>query len=284
MIPPEYIYLGDSRAITKLQDYPFIVDTRSLDLALPIIFGNTYEQCFMSLLLSKLPVGGVFVDCGANIGAYSYLAAHKLGKRGQVYAFEPNPRAASVLRANARLAYDFGGAPIDTRQVALSSRSGTSNLMYLEEFSAGAYVSNESNAKRNEPGWSNLSVTLCKWDDVFDDTFCPDLVKIDVEGQEVDLLLGARNLINSSQPLYIFMEACPDMWRGQGHDPEWFIEQLIRWDFRIAVVDASANLSDETSNPKAVVTMLDELAKSGYGGPCASSIFGHLLLQRSSQR
>jgi len=47
-----------------------------------------------------LPQGGVFIDIGANIGAYSLWAARRVGANGRVLAYEAEPMNFSVLMDN----------------------------------------------------------------------------------------------------------------------------------------------------------------------------------------
>jgi len=226
------------------------------------------------MVMHLLPRGGIFVDVGANIGVYSVLAAHKIGTEGRVVSFEPNPRTAEILRANALLTgvASNDAATIEVNEIALGNRSEKTNLMFMENMTGGAYISNEREATRSERGWSNVPVTVERWDDFFDGDFKPDVVKLDVEGHEVDAMAGADGLLCREGPISIFMEAVPDMWRGQGHEPTHFIEGLISRGLGISVIDHKGN-SLGAGDPDSIVKRLDDLSRSGHG-------LGHLLLQR----
>lgn len=262
----EYKYLGNNKALVKLRQHDFIVDTSSDDLALPIIVGNEWESQLMDLALSKLEKGGTFVDIGANIGCYSILAAHKIGPTGKVISFEPNPRTIEVLKGNVVVAQLSGTAGvIEVKEFALGSRSGSFNLMYENNRSGGAYISNDPNARRTEKGWINTEVQVKKWSEIFPVEFKPDLIKIDVEGHEVDVLRGAEDFIKHANGFSILMEAIPDMWRGQGHDPIEFIKYLKGLGFSISLVEHSGEIKkiDDAAN---LVEQLDFSSKSGFGG------------------
>jgi FkbM family methyltransferase len=60
----------------------------------------------MSFLVHYLRQDDVFVDVGANIGAYTVLAAAAAGAR--TYAFEPSPAAVHSLRDNLALDHISG--------------------------------------------------------------------------------------------------------------------------------------------------------------------------------
>jgi FkbM family methyltransferase len=53
--------------------------------------------------LRPLREGDVVVDIGANLGAFTVLAASRVGASGRVYAYEPDPRTCERLVANVRL-------------------------------------------------------------------------------------------------------------------------------------------------------------------------------------
>ncbi len=52
------------------------------------------------MILDALPVGGTFLDVGANTGHFTYLAAAAVGPSGRVHAIEASPQTARHLRAD----------------------------------------------------------------------------------------------------------------------------------------------------------------------------------------
>ena len=63
-----------------------------------LFFYGTYEQVQTAVLLHVLREGQVVVDAGANIGYFSLLAAGRVGPKGRVVAFEPEPGNAALFR------------------------------------------------------------------------------------------------------------------------------------------------------------------------------------------
>jgi FkbM family methyltransferase len=66
----------------------------------PAVALGTYETPVQHRLAAMLDSGSVFYDVGANIGFYTVLGARLVGDGGAVYAFEPVPDNAAVLRRN----------------------------------------------------------------------------------------------------------------------------------------------------------------------------------------
>jgi FkbM family methyltransferase len=133
--------------------------------------------------------GAVVFDVGANIGFFSLLSAKLAGREGCVVAFEPVPRNAAAVRANAAL----NAATVDVRECAVADRSGLAELCVPTELSWSHLTDHGLHpdtqlvlpvqvvALDQEISARNLSV--------------PDVVKIDVEGAELEVLNGLRETL-----------------------------------------------------------------------------------------
>src|SRR6266540_956801 len=64
---------------------------------------DSYEPDVRAALTHFLKPGDTFVDCGANIGYFSVMAGHLVGRRGQVVAIEANPVTRTFLSRNLQL-------------------------------------------------------------------------------------------------------------------------------------------------------------------------------------
>ena len=81
-----------------------------------------WEPFETELIRRSLAPGARFLDAGANLGYFSVLAAARVGERGRVYAFEPEPRNFALLEANLALnGYDERALAC---QAALSEADG----------------------------------------------------------------------------------------------------------------------------------------------------------------
>jgi SAM-dependent methyltransferase len=81
-------------------------------LGLAVVRGATDDLYYLlpqregdveAFIAGRLGEGSVFVDVGANVGYYTLLASRLVGPGGAVYAVEPIPSTAAMLRANVRL-------------------------------------------------------------------------------------------------------------------------------------------------------------------------------------
>lgn len=166
----------------------------------------------------SLKRGQVAADIGCHKGAYTYWMRRAVGPSGGVYAFEPQPQQIDYLRtAFSAMHYDN----VELVPMALSDHCG--EMLLYESPESTHFASLEP--KRNQqvttaedstpappvslpaPRPSHLAprsypVPVTTLDDFFSQPGRrpPDFVKIDVEGHELAVLLGARNLLQCHHP------------------------------------------------------------------------------------
>jgi len=164
----------------------------------------TWNPAEYEALKAAASPGTVALDVGANVGGYALLLGMWVGPEGHVYAFEPAPDAFDGLVRHVRL---NGLAEVVVPvQAAVAAETGTGR-MAAEGVSGGNRLAGE--------GQAVLTVTL--------DEFCareevrPSLIKIDVEGAELDVLRGARETIRrAGDGLTLLVEMHPTLWRELG--------------------------------------------------------------------
>jgi FkbM family methyltransferase len=138
----------------------------------------------MSYVLHTIAPNDLFVDVGANIGAYTILACAVKGARG--YCFEPVPGTYARLRANLRL------NDLDERVTSLNM--GVSDEEGVLHFTNDQDTVNHV-ATQNEKNNKNVvSVAVKTLDTVLRDE-APSIIKIDVEGFETPVLQGASKTL-----------------------------------------------------------------------------------------
>ncbi|MFU8825969.1 MAG: FkbM family methyltransferase [Brevefilum sp.] len=154
---------------------------------------GSYELRKRSAFEREVLPGMVVYDIGANVGFYSLLAAHLAGMGGKVYAFEPLGRNVAYIRQHAAL---NGFDTILVFEAAVAEQNGEAL------FDPGASI---ATGRLSDDG--TLRVQQFALDTLLAEGKIdpPDVMKVDVEGAEHAVVMGARHIIQAYRPL-IFLD------------------------------------------------------------------------------
>lgn len=195
-------YCGDHVALTTTKwGAKIYVDTRDTSLAPHIMLEGDWEPWVTNAIAAALQEhkGCTFIDVGANVGWYTLLACG-LGAR-HVYSFEPQRRMAFLLRQT--IAVNGFRERVTLREAACGAEPG---LLPLDA------DLREAGGGRLCPGMlgEDKLVEVVRLDDVVkgrhtskDGKITPIIIKIDVEGFEPQVLLGAPELLLFRPLLFI---------------------------------------------------------------------------------
>jgi FkbM family methyltransferase len=146
--------------------------------------------------------GDTVWDIGANVGLFTIPAAQKAGPGGNVIAIEPDIWLASLLQRTAA-AQPSTFAPINIMPVAVSGSVGIETLHIAKRGRASNHLSSvaeNSQAGGTRETFKVLCITL---DWLLEQTHPPTLVKIDVEGSELNLLRSSHSLLSKVRPILL---------------------------------------------------------------------------------
>jgi FkbM family methyltransferase len=148
-----------------------------------------YEQEETKLWKELIKNDSIVLDIGANIG-YFTLIMSKLAR--QVHAFEPDPRNFQILQNNIE-ANNIKNVKLYHSAAAETAGSST---LYLSEINRGMHRLYRSDWCKE----GSVQVQTVRIDDIIDQS---DFVKIDVEGAELGVLKGMKQLLEKSKPTVI---------------------------------------------------------------------------------
>jgi FkbM family methyltransferase len=160
--------------------------------------------------------GSTVVDVGANIGYNTLHAARCVGRRGRVVAIEPTPDNLAVLRRNVTAA---GLGNVAIAPVAAGSARGTRDLFVRGAVSA---VNSLYALSCYASVTDVLRVPVVPLDELCEGP--ADVVKIDVEGGELEVLEGMSRVLQAPQ-LALIVEWHPLLQHLAGYAPD----ELPRW-------------------------------------------------------
>ena len=156
---------------------------------------GTYEVTRLQEFANALKQGYIVYDVGANVGIYSLCASLGVGSSGYVYAFEPLERNLRYLRQHITL---------NNLQNCTVIASAVCDKEETLAFSAARWQ--PSMARLSADGEIKVPSTtldICIYGEKR--LKSPNVIKIDVEGAELEVLSGATRAISEFHPM-IFLE------------------------------------------------------------------------------
>jgi FkbM family methyltransferase len=163
--------------------------------------------------------GDTVCDIGANKGSFTYWLS-RWCKKGSVVAFEPQPGLADYL-AKACQTLHLHNVKVEAKGVY--SRSGVRDLFVPLDYSPGASLNRNILESDN---CKTVSVELVSLDDYFGKNERISLLKIDVEGAELEVLKGAERIIREKSPLLVFESENRHLEQGSVQDVFSYLKTL----------------------------------------------------------
>lgn len=146
-----------------------------------------YEEFVLDACITASDIKGTFVDVGANVGKYTVQLSPFFAK---VIAYEPLPENLETLYKNIEL-NDIKNVTV--REVAVGSRNG-------KAFLTRAYAQSKI---VNKPTSNTIEVDMVTLDDDLKSYENISLIKVDVEGFELEVVRGAMRITKEHKPIWV---------------------------------------------------------------------------------
>ena len=177
-----------------------------------------------TLFADSVHAGSVVVDVGAHLGWFSITAARRAGPEGRVIAYEPHPETFELLRKNLR---DNGVAEVvDARRRGVGARAGRASFHLTE--------GGDTSSLYPASGAREVIVDLVAGDAELDG-IPVDVIKLDVEGAELEALRGLERTLAAGPRL--FVECNPDALERAGSAPGELVAHLRQRGYEVSVID-----------------------------------------------
>lgn len=190
LMPPQ---LGRVRIRTAYGFELLVNPSADFGVQRPLYLFGTYEGSTLKLIRHCLRPGDTFVDVGSNIGLMSVLASRVVGPKGTVYSFEPEPGLHKQLLENLGINQSDNVHPFP---FAIGSARAKSEL-YLDSRNMG----HTSLMPPTLGSTSGIGVEVRALDElaISLNIRTMRMIKIDVEGWELEVLIGARRVLGGEQ-------------------------------------------------------------------------------------
>jgi FkbM family methyltransferase len=208
------------------------LDTRDLGISRTLILFGRREKDHRILLAKVLREGMTVLDIGANIGYYALMERHSVGESGTIVAVEPAPPTVELLRRNVEL---NGYKNIHIIQ------AGVSNVEEKKTFFVSP-LSNQSSLHHDErvhTSGDEIEIETRTVPDLMSKYGAPDLIRMDVEGHEVEIIDGMIEAIeNGDMAPMIILEPHIRTY-GPDHDFEAPLRRLFKSGYHARYVASS---------------------------------------------
>jgi len=188
-----------------------------------------HDVADLEFLWRALQPGMIFLDIGAYHGIYSLVAAKRLKGSGHIIAFEPSPREFARLRLHLRW------NRVHSARAECCAVGARSEEKEFFQVSSGDTSRSGLRAPASKDPLRQFTVRAESLDNYLADSGLDrvDVVKLDVEGGELDVLRGASSLLERYRPLFVceVLDAATEPWGYEAReivstfsarDFEWF--------------------------------------------------------------
>lgn len=241
--------------IQNVQGSKMFLDSRDNGLCRELFIHNGLREPECTRIFqSELREGMVVVDIGANIGYYLLMEALRVGSGGRVYGIEPAPRNFALLEKN--VALNAHPAPVELVQLAIADKSGTAPLYMSAHWNRNSLHNMQGIQRSHMVG--KVEVAVSTLDEFMQGKRLPDMVRMDVEGFEIQILRGMKSILSGDHPMKLYIEVHPTLIAEAGESVEGMLTDLASYGFSISYL-----VRDELDvSPQA-------LARGLYAGPIA---------------
>jgi FkbM family methyltransferase len=242
---PRPAYLGDHTALLQTRwGGMLLIDTRDSVLGPALLLNGLWETEITKWFQDTLRPGHIFVDVGANVGYYTLLGSQLVGDGGHVFAIEAHPRMMELLHRNVIV---NGRYNVETWHRAAWSRSETLKFHVRRHF-----IGNSSAGSLSDHGKELLDddediveVQAVTLDEILAESPRVDLIKVDVEGAELQVMTGLARTFSSNPDITVMFEWSPGQIEMVGDEPRALLDLMRKHGFNFRLMErALAPVSD----------------------------------------
>jgi FkbM family methyltransferase len=234
----DYTFLGLSRdpLVGEIEGVHWALDTEDL-IDFRILYFGGHDRHIVDYIARVAPKGGVVWDVGANVGAICLPVAAKRPDLF-IHAYEPSPAVFARLQRNLALNVDLASR-ISAHCVALTDRSGTVEFFASNE-RENSGVGSLGRMENTVSVAVNVRALTASEVVEADAASAPSLVKVDVEGFEMEFVRGLERM--RPLPPVILLEQEPYRLRERGISPSALPDALRSLGYRIDLLSGSGEI------------------------------------------
>jgi FkbM family methyltransferase len=214
--------------------------------SMKLSINEIYEALEIELIKKEICLNDFVIDVGAHIGYHTLNMAKCVGENGKVFSFEPEPDNFCMLKKNVEVNHYSN---VITENKAVGITNGKS-ILYTSQTHSGIHRMYPSKSCQKQ-----IEINSVKLDDYFKKNNLLDkikLIKIDVEGAELNVLQGSKEILSKSKNLLIFLEFIPNHIMDCGMIPKDILDFLQSYGFKIFCINEHKNKIEPVFNEKEI--------------------------------
>lgn len=214
--------------MADIQEGKIIFDADDPIMAAWVSLGQ-YDPETVACFRSYLKEGMIVVDIGANLGYFTVIAARRVGPRGKVFSYEPDPRNFHLLEKNISV---NGFRNVTAIPSAISDKIGSRELFFGDNNTTHSFSDKRATGRSESVATDTLDDSLSA-----QGSLKVDIIKMDIEGAEPLALEGMKKTIAYNSDLVVLFEFYPNAIQRLGHDPLGFLQRFRELGFSLSVLD-----------------------------------------------
>ncbi|WP_245495437.1 FkbM family methyltransferase [Rhizobium ruizarguesonis] len=237
--------------VTKRRGISWSLDLRDgVDFAIYLLGG--FEVRTLDRYIELIGDGDIVLDIGANVGSHTLPLAQLVGGKGKVISFEPTAHAFSKQKTNISLNPTLAQR-IDPHQMMLMA-SASETMPEAVYSSWPLEVADDLHSEHHGRLMSTQGARLGTLDETLRDLGVDkvDFIKLDVDGNELEVLLGATATLERSKPR-IMLELAPYVYAENPGDFDRLLKLLWDGGYQIGDVASGRKLPEDASKVRAMI-------------------------------
>ena len=230
----------------NIYNYQLYLRLSDPGLSRDLAIRGTREEQLKFIIDKEVGPGNVILDVGANIGYYSIMLANIVGSNGKIYALEPEPTNYQTLKKNITLnkleniiePYQMGAS--DTNSPRFLYRSKYSNMH--------SFILPENDILDIKNPKSQIEIKMTNLSDFISNKEAIDMLRMDIEGYEVEVLLGLQNAIKNNTWTGKILFECHFKKYNEAHSIKNKLEFLFNNGYKTRYVTSTDELKPRIRN------------------------------------
>ena len=243
---PYYFYkiIGNTRYLEKkIHDYKLLLDLSDKGISKELMLLETREKEHIIILKKELQKGMAVLDIGANIGYYSVMMGKLVGDTGVIYAVEPALSNIQMLNLNVKL--NNLEKNVSVYHMGISNISGCGDFYESEKANWHTFYPKVHSGTATESLVHQVpkSIPVMTIGDFIKGKRNIDLIRMDVEGFEVEIFEGLASVLQDSNfRAKILFEVHQPRYDDQEHDMRKRLKKLFEAGYYVKTM--ASNLHD----------------------------------------